>query len=158
MRVYNGFEIEDGTVIDYYGDGGDVMIPQGVKDLLCGAFSNDNVDTITVPGSIKSIAPLVFTSLKSLKQATLLSGVEEIEESAFLGCTSLEAVYLPESLIKIDKQAFSGCSSLEKIYYSGTEEGWLDLCKGEGWDENAEKLNVICGSVDGEMEEQNEKI
>ena len=145
--IYNGFEIEDGTVMKYYGCGGDVTIPQGVKDLFFESFAADNIDSITIPGSIKSITPFAFEKLKSLKKATLKEGIEEIEEGAFFGCVSLEAVYLPKSLIKIDNQAFSGCSSLEKIYYPGTEEEWLSLHKGEGWNEGAEKLKVILTSV-----------
>ena len=115
-----------------------------MKDLFFESFDVDNINSLTIPGSVKSITPFAFEMLKSLKKATLSEGVEEIETGAFSGCISLETVCLPKSLIKIGNQAFLDCISLEKIYYSGTEEEWLALYKGEGWDENAEKLNVIC--------------
>lgn len=142
-KVYSGFEIEDGVVMKYYGNGGDVIIPQGVKDLFYESFAIDNVDSITIPGSIKSITAFVFEMLKSLNRATLAEGIEEIEAGAFSGCVSLEVVHLPKSLMNIDKLAFFGCTSLKKIYYAGTEDEWSKISKREGWDEGTNNIEII---------------
>lgn len=55
------FRIEDGMIMEYYGTGGDVIIPDGVTDIFFEVFSMcTTITSITIPGSILEVTPFVF--------------------------------------------------------------------------------------------------
>ena len=52
------FIIEDGKLKEYLGQGGDVIIPEGVTSIERGVFYQcTNVKKVVLPGSIKEIWP-----------------------------------------------------------------------------------------------------
>lgn len=74
-----------------------------------------NLESLIIPGNIKTIPDLCFNNCKNLKRLTLEEGVESIGISAFGFCENLESVNLPNSLKEIKTGAFSSCSSLSTI-------------------------------------------
>lgn len=60
--------------------------------------------TITIPGTVTTIA-----------------------DSVFMGCTKLERVDIPDSVTVIGSNAFSGCDSLTEIYYDGSQAQWENI-------------------------------
>lgn len=134
---------EDNMLMEYCGNGGDVVIPNGVSDIFFQAFYGDfKITSITVPGSIKSVSPVVFERLETLKEVTLNEGVESIDMCAFNECINLEIVTLPHSIKKICDSAFSNCSSLKEIHYNGTKEEWNLVIKEDSWDEGTSKYKL----------------
>ena len=62
------FIINDNTIIEYVGPGGNVIIPQNITDIFFEAFyASTLITSITIPGSILDITPFVFEKCKNLK-------------------------------------------------------------------------------------------
>ena len=74
-----------------------------------------NLEHITLPKGITSIAPNAFSGCKKLKDIQIPEGVTAIEWGVFENCSSLTSVTLPESLTYISEYAFSMCSMLTSI-------------------------------------------
>ena len=87
-----GFVIVRDTLYDYFGDSEEVIVPDGVRTIGCYCFSNDKIETITLPDS-----------------------VSKIEESAFYLCKNL-TVYIHSTKCDIDGGAFDGCEYCECIF------------------------------------------
>ena len=50
------FEIKNDMIIKYYGNGGDVILPSGVKDIFFEVFSmRKDINSVVIPGSIEEI-------------------------------------------------------------------------------------------------------
>ena len=88
-----------------------------VTEIGSDAFSNNYLQTITLPSSIKVINSSAFSYCTSLNSITILddSKLEYIGDYAFANCCELETIILPSSLITISSYAFSYCTSLNSI-------------------------------------------
>lgn len=124
---------ENNMLVEYIGKGGDIIIPDGIEDLLFNSFLVYNLTSIVIPGSIKDITSNIFHDQPSLKKVILKEGVTSISFLSFHNCPSLEEIYLPKSLNHLDYNAFCECSSFKKIYYSGNKEQWDNIQKEDGW-------------------------
>ncbi len=82
---------------------------------LHGAFTGKNVETVTLPDSLRMIPEGEFSGCTSLYMVTLPEGITEIGIQAFSGCTSLRGITIPESVTTIGNSAFSGCTVLETV-------------------------------------------
>lgn len=81
---------------------------------------NDNevIESLSIPGSVKTInTRLVFYS-DSLTSVTIADGVKTIEKEAFSYCRKLDNVVLPDSVLEIGEAAFQECNSLKNIKLS----------------------------------------
>ena len=85
-----GFDIENGVLLEYFGNGGDVVLPD----------------------SVKTIGKSAFKGCKALKRVTIPNSVTSICEGAFLDCQDLTSVRIPCSVIKMEANAFKGCPKL----------------------------------------------
>lgn len=116
MSEYNEFKIEEDMIMEYYGNGGNVVIPDGIKDIFFQAFYEiDNITSLTIPGSIIDITPFVFEHCSSLKEVILKHGIKVIGVNSFNYCNNIEIVKLPLSIERIQQGAFSNCKSLKEI-------------------------------------------
>ena len=135
----NDFEIENGVLKKYHGEGGNVIIPDGVKSIgnyafnYCSslasviipesvtsigdyAFRNcSSLSSVTIPGSVASMGNGVFSDCKKMKSVTILDGVTKIEASTFWKCSNLTSVTIPASVKIIGIEAFAFCSSLTSV-------------------------------------------
>ena len=105
MSNINDFVIEEGVLKKYCGEGGAVVIPDGVTRI--GAFA--------------------FEDCKSLTNITIPDGVTSIGECAFFRCTSLTSITIPDGVTSINYAAFYVCISLERVYYKGTASNWKKI-------------------------------
>ena len=107
----NGFTIEDDTLKNYYGDGGDVVVPDGVKHIADMAFLNEsNITSVTLPNSITSIGESAFAGCTSLTEITIPAGVTAIEPFVFDGCQNLQNVTFHDNVESIGEFSFRQCS------------------------------------------------
>lgn len=86
------FLVVGGTVLKYYGEGGELTLPEGVLHIP-GFFRTD-------PG------PRPFRKNKCITEITLPDGLISIAEYAFDDCDSLEYVFIPDSVSEIGENIF----------------------------------------------------
>lgn len=91
------------------------IIPNDVLKIEYNAFESSNIESITIPNSVKSIGGFAFQRCTNLSSVTIGSSVEVIGERAFQGCSSLTSITIPRSVNSVIMGAFSGCSSLASI-------------------------------------------
>ena len=120
----------DGTymeVIDYTGNGGDIVIADTynglpVKNIYQKAFDNkDNITSVYIPEGVTSIGDYAFSSCSSLTSIEIPDSVTSIGDGAFYWCSSLTSVVIPDSVTSIGNSAFSSCSKLQYNEYGNAK-------------------------------------
>lgn len=91
-----------------------VTVPDSIKSIGRFSFEGSSVEQVVLPQGIKSIPFGAFSDC-SLKEITVPDSVETIERQAFEKCDLLKTVVLPDAVTDIPDFAFSGCSSLTGI-------------------------------------------
>ena len=110
------FEIINGVLVKYKGEGGDVVIPDTVTVVGEWAFSYyGSLTGITIPNSVISIGDNAFYWCSNLTSVTIPNSVTTIGDSAFFNCDSLTSVSIPDSVTSIGDYAFQCCSSLTSV-------------------------------------------
>ena len=110
---------ESGCLTGYNGNGGDVVIPEGVTSIQDLAFYGCiGLTKVTIPDSVTSIGQLAFAMCESITEVIISEGVTSIGESAFETCSSLTEVTIPESVTSIGDHAFGACSNLTEVTIS----------------------------------------
>ncbi len=107
---------------------GDIVIPktvsyngQGYAVVKIDSYAfiqSETLNSIYIPGSVKSVGSQAFSECTQLTGVTIEEGVEELKDYAFYGCSSLQQLEIPSN-IKIGRNAFRGCTALP------TEDGLL---------------------------------
>ena len=116
MSNINDFVIENGVLKKYQGQGGDVVIPEGVTSIGAEAFEYcKSLTSIVIPESVTSIGDWAFNCCKRLTSVVIPEGVTSIGDSAFSDCASLTSIVIPESVTGIGDSAFFNCSSLASV-------------------------------------------
>ena len=136
MSNINDFVIENGVLKKYQGQGGDVVIPEGVTSIGFWAFSDcSSLASVVIPEGVTSIGAAAFYGCKGLASVVIPEGVTSIGASAFSGCKGLADangfvivqnalhgyygkggdVVIPEGVTSIGASAFNGCSSLASV-------------------------------------------
>ena len=115
---------EDGTVFisGYTGDEKILTIPLELDNYMVtgiadSAFSGTHcIETLVVPGQIKSIGDEAFNYCTGLSSVTLEEGVESIGERAFFcSDTPLAELKIADSVYKMGKDAFGGRNVSKEI-------------------------------------------
>ena len=107
MSNPNDFVIKNGTLVEYVGSGGDVVIPEGVTRIGRQAFfSRNTVSSEVIPAGVTDIDKEAFIFCRNLKEIKLPESVTRIGEKAFAYCTSLQTVSLPSNITNLEKKAF----------------------------------------------------
>ena len=116
MSNINDFVIENGVLKEYKGQGGDVVIPEGVKSIGDSAFEYcKSLTSIVIPESVTSIGDSAFWRCSSLTSVVIPEGVKSIGASAFYDCSSLTSVVIPKGVKSIGAWAFYGCKGLTSV-------------------------------------------
>lgn len=103
------FEIRNGVLVKYHGDGGDVVIPNGVVEIRSYAFWGESpvsIKSLIIPDSVKKIGSQAFEGFRALTNVTFGNSVTIIGKRAFSNCIGLTNVILPNSLTHIGEGAF----------------------------------------------------
>ena len=121
------FEIVDGVLKKYYGEGGDVVIPDSVTSIANWAFKGcSSLTSITIPDSVSSIGQSAFEGCSSLTNIEVgknnikyssIDGVLYNKNVDTLTCCpgGKTSINIPDSVSSIGNLAFYGCSSLTNI-------------------------------------------
>lgn len=142
MSNSSDFIIEEGTLIKYVGNDVHVVVPDHVRSIKYNAFdafmwkSNvKNIESITLPKGLTSIAHSAFSQCFALKKIEIPNSVQNIGEQAFRGCAGLqdangfvivnnklydcfssaEDISIPQGISAIGDLAFRNCENLKSI-------------------------------------------
>lgn len=116
------------TITKFNGNSTDVVIPAHidrvpVRAIQSEAFMNNSViQSVTIPGSIRTINPRAFYCCYGLTTVTLNEGLETIGGRAFSECP-IRSIVIPDTVTKINTQnssgahygAFQNCTLLETV-------------------------------------------
>lgn len=73
------FDIENGVLIKYKGDGGNVVIPEGVTEIgYCAFFNSIELKSVTIPNSVIVIGTYAFLNCSQLTSVTIPNSVKAI--------------------------------------------------------------------------------
>lgn len=109
------FVVEDGVLVKYTGQGGDVVVPEDVTRIHFCAFRDVKKPyRVTLPHGITTIERGTFRNT-DLRQITIPDSVTAIEEDAFKFCRKLKEVALPDSVATIGQEAFRYCDELTHV-------------------------------------------
>ena len=132
----------DGLIIQYLGNGGEVKLDEGIKGIGAYAFFDSDVTKINLPASVKYIGDYAFGHSKlkkitipitveefgadifassKLNTITFDEGIERIPDRICYHCTDLKKVNFPSTVKEIGDAAFNSCVSLDIDKFSGFE-------------------------------------
>ena len=92
-----------------------VTLPNSLKSIGYSAFAKTNLKKVTIPNSVTEIGNYAFSGCENLSSLTFSNKLESIGGYAFESCTSLTSVTLPNSVTAIGGSAFDSCSSLKTV-------------------------------------------
>ena len=99
----------------------EIVLPDGLKKIGEGAFSNCRIESIVIPDSVESIGDYAFRGCSELKEISMPGSLKEIGQSCFAGCIKLTRIRIPKNVNKIGAYAFRGCEDLEEVIFDGKE-------------------------------------
>ena len=107
FRRKQQFRIENGVLRSYNGSERELVIPQGVTEIIGFVFEgNQALRRVVIPEGVKRIGICAFRACTKLEEVVLPSTLEAIDEKAFSACISLEKADLPERLRSLAYDAF----------------------------------------------------
>ena len=112
----DGFVIEDGKLIIYFGDAKEITIPSNVERMGTTCMWGENLRTVIVPGNVKVIESGAFHDELNFEYIYIEEGVEEIGAGAF---PELIEIHFPASVKKMGTDVFDAYEGLDpdmKIY------------------------------------------
>ncbi len=137
------FDETTGTILEYHGKGGNVIIPykiNGVQVKAIGSFAfsgesgikassapkaeaddteNCILTGVVIPEGVLQIRGSAFSNCSELRGVTLPGTLDYIGYRAFYNCNSLRSIRIPDNVTEIGDDAFSGCDSLISASFEG---------------------------------------
>ena len=121
-------------------------VPNGIEHIGKSAVRSDNLRSITLPDSLKTIGDIGIAYCRNLSECNIPNSVSSIGTSAFSStglttlilptsletlsshafydCNKLDYVVIPKSLTCIGDSAFRYCDNITHINYGGSQEEW----------------------------------
>ena len=99
-----------------------VSLPSTLKSIGSYAFSDTQIESLTIPDSVRKIESGAFSDCAKLKSVHFGKGLKEIAYAAFSGCTALTQVSLPDSLTTLGAYAFDNAGLAELKIPAGVRQ------------------------------------
>lgn len=128
-----------GVMLDYHGNGGDLVIPEGVvyineclRDWRHAQYHAQtgevtaSISSIQLPSTLREIGKFAFSG-QPITQIVIPDGVTRIGAFGFSQCTQLRSVSIPGGVQVLEYAAFGDCSQLASIQL---EEGVREIGDG----------------------------
>ena len=111
LEEKDGFVLCGSLLVAYTGEGGDVVVPEGVTEIAAKVFAgNEAVTTVVLPETLTTIGDAAFSEMPALTKVEVKSTAElAIGTDAFLMSELLAEVVLPEEVsLVVGDNAFAG--------------------------------------------------
>ncbi|MBR2154041.1 MAG: leucine-rich repeat domain-containing protein [Bacteroidaceae bacterium] len=92
-----------------------VSIPESITKIRDNAFIHTDIESITIPSSVKEMGSGLFWNCKALSKVQLNCIIERLPNSIFACCSSLTSFDVPECIKVIELGAFYRCTNLLAI-------------------------------------------
>ncbi|MCH5154787.1 MAG: leucine-rich repeat domain-containing protein [Clostridiales bacterium] len=144
--INSDFIIDGGTLVEYRGKGGDIVIPSGVKKIGAEVFKENN-DIISVDLNevtevdyrafyfCRKLKTVIAKNVKSVGEdsfrfcemkSIVFGAIEHVGSHAFFGCMYLNEIIGTEHLTEIDEYAFGSVKMTEMTISPNAEK--LGVC------------------------------
>lgn len=104
---------------------GTIIIPNGVKRIGKGAFSNTKINKVILPNSLEKIEEYAFSECSNLKYVDFGHGLKIIGKRAFVNC-AVEKIIFRSQIKIIGESAFWECNCLRELNFNEGLEEILD--------------------------------
>ena len=121
VEHFGDFYLHRDVLVEYYGAGGQVTVPQGVREIGTSAFENTAVTVVKLPGTVKVIGAFAFNKT-AIRAIELPASVKKVERYAFAQTPALESVLIGNPDVDMDEKAFWQ-SAAEEAVQPG-KNGW----------------------------------
>jgi hypothetical protein len=102
------FDIRDGVLVIYHGNGGNVIIPDGVTAIGNWVFGDClTLTSIEIPSSVQSIGTVAFSQCYNLTDVTVNGNITSIGQAAFQNCFGLKNIQISGNAENIGSNAFA---------------------------------------------------
>lgn len=109
VQIIDGMVIEGDTLTGCVGSLTEAVIPNQVKTIGSGAFSNQSsLTSVTLPSGLTYIDSDAF-EYTSITEITIPSGVTTIKDYTFLSCIELKTVNILSPNVDLEEDAFADC-------------------------------------------------
>ena len=102
---FGDFYIHRDVLVEYYGKGGEVTVPDRIREIGISAFEGSAVTHVKLPATVRSIGAFAFNNTP-LKAIALPAAVRKVERYAFGQTTQLESVLVGNNDLVIESLAF----------------------------------------------------
>ena len=124
------FKIIDGELVEYYGNGGDLIIPDGVTSIKDEAFAeNLSLTSVFIPASVMYIGDMAFRCCRNIIKFEVdennkflcsidgnLYSKDGTELINYAQAKNDASVSIPEGVTYIHNVVFKECKSLEQVH------------------------------------------
>ncbi len=118
LSVGPEFDVSSGTLYEYFGWGGKVVIPpeQNVYAITKEAFKkNNNITELEISSPTTTIEIDAFKEMTELRRLVLPASLEYIATQAFRWCEKLERIDFRGNSVLVGSYAFAGCPALKEL-------------------------------------------
>ncbi len=117
-------------------------------------IGNATSSEIIVPSKINGfyvteIAYNAFYLCENITSIVLPSSIKTIDFAAFSDCLALKSITLESSITNIEYDIILGCTVLESINFNGTMDEWRAVQKDKDWAGDVDNIIIVC--VDGKL-------
>ena len=99
-----------------------VILPDGLVEIGSFAFCLSNIESISLPSSLKRIGPSAFMGCDNLETVVIPGSLRVLPSYCFDSCEGLETVVISEGVRRIELGAFSYCYNLKTAYIADSVE------------------------------------
>lgn len=124
VATFGDFYIHRDVLVEYYGAGGDVIVPDGVREIGTSAFEGTAVSTVKLPGTVRVIGAFAFNKT-AISAIELPASVRKVERYSFAQTEKLESVLIGNEALDVEERAFWN-SAVEEAIVPG-KNGWISV-------------------------------
>lgn len=116
-QTYGDFYIHQGVLVEYYGAGGEVTVPAGVREIGTSAFEGSAVTAVKLPNTLKVIGAFAFNKTP-LQAIELPASVGKVARYAFAQTEHMSSVLVGNPWAVIESMAFWNSAVEEEVTLS----------------------------------------